>query len=362
MHEIRLGLVGASRGLRLVQSCHDHNLSGVTVAAVYDPDRERTEQAAQTLGTTAYHEFEALLDADLDAVVIASPIPAHTAQVQAAMAAGKAVLCEVTPCSTLEDARTLVGAVRASGQVFMLAENYRYFTEVELVKRLYEAGRFGDVYYAESDHLIDIKALWRDSEGTLTWRGRGEVGVYSTHSLGPLLTILDDRIETVTAFTVPGGQFDEEITFPTMHLMQMITARGVRMRLRIDLASPRPPLGAHYALQGTRGCYESWRGLGDVSKVWLEDEQGPSSIFNWGTWQPLDSLRERYLDASYEPVPSIEGADARVMVDFLAAVRGEIASPFDIDRALDFTLPGILADVSAAGGGVPVSVPDTRLW
>jgi hypothetical protein len=177
-----------------------------------------------------------------------------------------------------------------------------------------------------------------------------------------LLAILDDRVETVTALTVPGGKFDADVTQPTMHLIQMTTARGIRMRLRIDLASPRPPLGAYYALQGTRGCYESWRGLGDGSKVWLEEEHGPSSLSKWASWQPLDDLRERYLGDRYEPVPGLEGADRRMMAEFVAAVRGEIASPFDVDRGLDFTLPGIMADASAAQGGAVLAVPDSRSW
>ena len=360
MSDLRLGLVGASRGLRLAEACRD--LGQVRTTAVYDVHEGRTAAAAAQLGATAFDDFAAFLNAGIDAVVVASPVPAHTAQVAAAVTAGKHVLCEVTPCSTLEEARTLVQTVRAGDSVYMLAENYCYFTEVELVKRLHRAGRFGEIYYAECDHLIDVRELWRGADGVLTWRGRGEVGVYCTHGLGPLLTILDDRVETVTASIVSGGKFDAAVTQPTMHLIQMTTAQGRRMRLRVDLVSPRPPLGAYYAVQGTRGCYESWRGLGDRSKVWLEDAQGPSSLSRWAEWQPLDDLRADYLADSYEPVPGTDGADRRMMADFIAAARGNIASPFDVYRGLDFTLPGIIADMSAAQAGALLTVPDPRTW
>ena len=51
-----------------------------------------------------------------------------------------------------------------------------------------------------------------------------------------------------------------------------------------------------------------------------------------------------------------------MMADFIAAVRGQIASPFDVYRGLDFTLPGIIADESATQGGALLAVPDPRSW
>jgi hypothetical protein len=51
-----------------------------------------------------------------------------------------------------------------------------------------------------------------------------------------------------------------------------------------------------------------------------------------------------------------------MMRDFAAAVLGERPNPFDIHRALDFHLPGLMADLSAERGGVVVEVPDSRSW
>lgn len=358
---VRLGIAGASRGLQLARS--SRAVSGCSIAAVFDPDSLRAELfVAEIEGARRVSTFDDLLSADVDAVVIASPIPDHLEQIKTVAACGKHILCEVTPCSTIDESMQLVRAVNSSGVIFMLAENYCYFSEVETVRRLHQDGRFGDIYYAECDHLIDVRALWRNEDGELTWRGRGGVGVYSTHGLGPLLTILDDRVVQVACETVPGGQFDQEVQFPTMHLFHLTTARGVKMRLRIDLASPRPPLGAFYGIQGTRGAYESWRGLGDLSKVWLHEEHGETSIRNWGAWHPLDSFRQRYLGDDWEPIPEISGCDRRMIADFVALLRGEIANPFDVCRGLDFHLPGMVGDVSAAQGGKPMEVPDPRQW
>jgi predicted dehydrogenase len=172
---------------------------------------------------------------------VASPVPYHAEQAVAALKAGKHVLSEVTACRTMDDARALVAAARESDAIYMMAENYRYQDEVELLKRLNDDGRFGDPYFLEGEYLHDCKDLWFDDDGILTWRGKGQLGVYCTHSLGPILYITGDRVKSVSALAVPGGQFQPEVTKPAMYLLQMVTDRGITLRVRrFDLAAPTP--------------------------------------------------------------------------------------------------------------------------
>jgi predicted dehydrogenase len=249
----------------------------------------------------------------------------------------------------------------------MLAENYRYLDEVELLKRLHDDGRFGELYYGEGEYLHDCRDLWYAEDGQLTWRGRGLLGVYCTHSLGPLLYITGDRVVTVSALAVPGGKFDPSVTHPTMHLMQMVTARGVTLRVRVDHVSPRPHQMAYYALQGTAGAAESWRGGGDQTKVWFADEHEPSTVSGGAEWHPLAEQSSRYIpDRLAAPPEATVGGHGTseywLLREFLAAVRGEWEPPIDVYRALDYTLPGVLAVASAAGTGEPQPVPDPRAF
>jgi hypothetical protein len=133
----------------------------------------------------------------------------------------------------------------------------------------------------------------------------------------------------------------------------------------VDTASPRPHQAAYYSLQGTAGCYESWRGLGDQAKVWLADEHEPSHVFDSAKWHPLDQYAPHYI-----PDRLAAGEEARagghgtsefwMMQDFIAAVRGERPNSIDVHRALDYTLPGICALESLEQGGAVVPVPDPR--
>jgi predicted dehydrogenase len=249
----------------------------------------------------------------------------------------------------------------------MLAENYRYLDEVELVKRMHDDGRFGALYFGEGEYLHDCQGIYYDDDGNLAWRGEGFLGVYGTHSLGPLLYITGDRVAQVSALAVPGGKYDLRVTIPTMHLLQMVTDGGITLRVRVDHTSRRPHQMAYYALQGTRGCYEAWRGFGDQSKVWLEDEHEPSLFHATAQWHALAEQAPRYVpDRLAAPPEARSGGHGTseywLLQDFLGAVRGERPAPIDVYRALDYTLPCIYAAASAAAGGAPMAVPDPRGW
>jgi len=361
---VRFGVIGLRRGASFVRVCRA--ATGATVTALYDIDADAVGAAAAEIDARPFSDYEDFLNADIDAVVVASPLPFHAAQAARALRAGKHVLSEVTACLDMEQAQDLLAAARESPAIYMMAENYRYLDEVELLKRLADDGRFGEIYYLEGEYLHDCKDLWFDRDGNLTWRGRGQLGVYCTHSLGPLLYITGERVETVSCVAVPGGKFIPENKNPTMHLMQMVTDKGTVLRVRVDHVSPRPHQMAYYAVQGTQGSFESWRGHGDASKIWLADEHEASRVSGDGAqWHATTPYAERYIPQRLAvPEEASFGGHGTseywLLRDFLAAIRGEIASPIDVHRAMDYTLPGIVALESAKTNGTPVTVPDTR--
>lgn len=379
METVRFGIIGAgnpgvgsSRGNSYARLCRA--LTGATVAAVFDVARENAERACAQIGAEsgveprAFDALEPFLDSGLDAVVVASPLVYHAEQSIAALERGIHVLSEVTAAHSIEAAEALATAARASRAHYMLAENYRYFDEVELIRRMVAEGRFGRVYFGEGEYLHDCKGLWRNPDGSLTWRGsgRGLRGIYCTHSLGPLLYIFDDRPVRVTCMT-PGDQgFDPGVDAPAGHVMLVQTARGHLLKIRVDHVSPRPHAAAYYAVQGTAGCYEGARGLGDQAKIWLEDEHGPSyqpgHAGPSAPWHPLAGYREQYIsDRLYPPEAARHGGHGTseywMLRDFLTAIRENRPPPIDIDASLDYTLPGILGAESAARGGEPREIP-----
>ena len=363
MQPLKFGVIGLRRGRSYLRICQA--VGGAVVTAIHDINLPAAEEAASEIGATAFGELEPFLESGIDAVAIASPVPAHAQQAIAALERGVHVLSEVTSCITLEEAEALARADESSSARYMLAENYRYLDEVELIKRMVDDGRFGEIYYGEGEYLHDCKDLWRNPDGSLTWRGKGGLGVYCTHSLGPLLYIFDDRVTSVSALATDDVVFDPEASKAVQHVMQMRTAKNRILRVRVDPTSPRPHQMASYLVQGTEGAYEAWRGLGDQSKIWLADEHEPSRCSGGCPWHALADHREQYISDRLKV-----GEEARagghgtsefwLMKEFLAAIREDRPPPIDVYTALDYTVPGIVAIQSHQQGGAALPVPNYR--
>ncbi|HWE63441.1 MAG TPA: hypothetical protein VHB98_17130 [Chloroflexota bacterium] len=205
-----------------------------------------------------------------------------------------------------------------------------------------------------------MKSWHRDAQGHPTWRYHWQVGrdghTYPTHSLGPVLQWLDDRLVAVSCLGT-GGHTDPEHALQDTILLLGRTTRGALVKVRFDLLSNRPHLMDYYSLQGTSGAYEAARASGEAPRVYV---QGRSPA---GAWEPLEAYAEQFLPARYREAVAGAGhwgADAWPIREFLQAVVEGSRPTIDIYAALDMTLPGIISEQSVAQGGAWLAVPDPR--
>ncbi|MEV0595883.1 Gfo/Idh/MocA family protein [Nonomuraea cavernae] len=117
---------------------------GMRVAAVGSRDLGRARALATTLGAESAHGSYAALCADpaVDAVYVATPHTQHLEVAEAAIAAGKAVLCEKPLAASLADAERMVRLAREAG-VFLMEAMWMRFNP--LIRRLAADPRFGDL-------------------------------------------------------------------------------------------------------------------------------------------------------------------------------------------------------------------------
>ncbi|MFI9591910.1 Gfo/Idh/MocA family protein [Nonomuraea sp. NPDC052265] len=117
---------------------------GMRVAAVGSRSPLRARALADELGAeSAYGSYEALCaDPAVDAVYVATPHAQHLEVAEAAIAAGKSVLCEKPLAATVADAERMVALARAAG-VFLMEAMWMRFNP--LIQRVAADPRFGEI-------------------------------------------------------------------------------------------------------------------------------------------------------------------------------------------------------------------------
>jgi predicted dehydrogenase len=140
-----------------------------------------SERYPQARATTDFADL--LGDSDLDAVVIATPVPTHHELAKAALEAGKHVLVEKPPAMHAAEMDELVRIAADGGLVLMPGHLLLYHPGVVKLKELIDAGELGEVLcvYGNRQNL----GIVRTNENAL-W----SLGV---HDLSVILYLLDEE-------------------------------------------------------------------------------------------------------------------------------------------------------------------------
>lgn len=122
----------------------------VAPAAIADPSPEMTEAAARLAPEAEVcGSFEALLEAELDGIVIATPSALHAEQSIAALEKGLAVFCQKPLGRTAAEVRRVVDAARTADRLLAVDLSYRFTSGMRRIRELIAAGELGRVYAAD---------------------------------------------------------------------------------------------------------------------------------------------------------------------------------------------------------------------
>jgi len=362
---VKIGIVGV-RGFSIVEAVKKMP-DDACINAMCDLSEEALEEAKQKIGlesSQCYRIYEDMLaNADIDAVVIATPMQLHVQQSIQALQAGKHVMCEVTAGVSMEELWWLIEAVEQSGKIYMYAENYCYTPEVQIVRAMTKAGMFGEIYYGEGEYTHDCRDLVSHN-GIPTWRHYWQMGTrgafYPTHSLHPIMQCFDDdRIVEISTFS-PGCHNDRGLLGDDLTQTMCRLASGKLVKVRVDTISPRPHCMTYYSIQGTKGCYEAARGLGDVAKVAVATEENEKG---YESWRPLSDfeymLPERYKSGDGKEAGH-GGGDYYIVADFINAIKTGEQPELNVYKAAEWTSVALLSRLSVTNGGRAMTVPDFR--
>jgi predicted dehydrogenase len=145
---IGTGSLGAGHHLPILLSRPE-----LRVTALCDVDQDHLDRArARTDGKAAtFRDYRALLDeADVDAVLIATPDHWHALVAIAACEAGKDVYCEKPLTLTIAEGRRMVEAVRRTGRVFQTGSQQRSDRRFRWACELVRNGRLGELRHVQT--------------------------------------------------------------------------------------------------------------------------------------------------------------------------------------------------------------------
>jgi predicted dehydrogenase len=362
---LKIGIVGA-RGLSTILGFN--SMPGVKVEALCDLDESLLKVQSEKYNIPkTYRVFDDMLETDIDAVVVATPMQCHVPQVLQALEAGKHVMSEVTAGVTMDELWWLKETVEKYNKVYMFAENYCYIPENQMILNMVNQGVFGDIYFGEGEYLHDIKNLTVYPNGKTSWRKFWQLGkrgaYYPTHSLGPVMQwFKGDRIKSVSCFGT-GWHTSPDLRQEDTSLTLCQMESGKLIKIRVDCISERPHNMAYYSLQGTKGCYEAPRGLGDKHKIWLK---GMDENTEKANWRPLEDLYEQYLPERYKNVTEEQkkaghwGGDYFIVQDFVDAITKGVKPAIDVYEACEWTAVGLLSELSIMNGGRTMDMPNFR--
>lgn len=181
--KIRLGFVGCGRISEKHFEALEQHRDAIEVVAVCDPQQERAEEKAKTLGIKAYTALDAMLSQEkLDIVTIATPNGLHPAQVMQVADAGVHVMTEKPMAITWDDGLKMQQhCAHKHVQLFVIHQN-RFNDTVMALHKACMQGRFGKIYMLTSNVFWTRPQSYYDKEGA--WHGTKAMdgGAYLTQA------------------------------------------------------------------------------------------------------------------------------------------------------------------------------------
>jgi UDP-N-acetylglucosamine 3-dehydrogenase len=223
--ELRIGLAGiGSMGRNHLRVIAAH--PAARLVAIADPATEVLAAASSGSGAQPFAEPLAMVaEADLDALVIATPTTTHVALALAAIERGIAVLVEKPIAATVDEGRRIADAARASGVPVQVGHVERFNPAVLELGRLLAAGWLSNVYAIASRRAGPFPARIRDVGVTID---------LATHDVDILSWIAGGRPVRVYAETAQRiHATHEDLLFGLLHFPS-----GIVGQLDVDWLTP----------------------------------------------------------------------------------------------------------------------------
>lgn len=318
--------------------------------------------ASQMPDVTFYEDYDEMLEkAKPDIVMVETPAHCHAAFCIKALARGIHVYSDIPSVATLQEGKELWEAFQASDAKLMTGATTMGWGFVHSLQDLHRQGLLGKPGILEAEYLHDCRYLWEETP----WRKPTSQThfppcYYCTHSLGPLLSVLDEELSEVTCIT-SGSHHTPELPFANDYTCALFrTPSGVLVRMTTSFINNWKG-GLHsFRVFGTEGCFEHLSNRGD--------KQSERTTFSSNKLTGVEKITELpvgfspFSEAVKKKFKSIGsgghgGADPYLMLRFAEAlINKEKEMPVSLRQGLAMTLPGLYASESVFRNGEKLAI------
>ncbi|HSI86849.1 MAG: Gfo/Idh/MocA family protein [Candidatus Methylacidiphilales bacterium] len=282
------------------------------LVAVADSEESRRWEASMALGCEGYPSHDIMIqEAQLDAVVVASPTHLHRAMAVRALEAGLHVMVEKPMAPDATEARAIVAAAEAADRVVTVHQAHRLAAYFQQARHIVSSGQLGVIYHARRGWYDYAR---RDDWQAMRQYGGGMLLNYGAHFLDQLLAITGGPVNRVFCqLRRVAGLGDAEDVVKVVYE----TEAGSTGEVDINFASALNPY--ELELFGTHGTLSLRDGIFTVR--WFEQGDLPPKELNPSLASPgrLYPSEDIPFKTQQIPVNMKQGKD--VFEDFARAIR-----------------------------------------
>ena len=362
MKTLRLGIVGTGlRGKSMFNVIAP--MKGVVPTAACDTNSDTWFKADASEKTMAerypkvkfYESFDEMLDSSgINALLVETPATCHADFCAKALVKGINVYSDIPTVRTLAEAEMLWKTHLKSKAMFMTGATTMGWGFILKMQELFRSGVMGAPIAIEAEYIHDCRSLWSKTP----WRKPNKTDAfvpirYCTHSLGPLLSIMDEDLKTVYCVSTGSKITDNEYADDYMTAIFQ-TPNGVAIRLSCSFIN-NAGIGHHtYRVFSTGGYFEhlSAREDGKPQTRYntINDKAAEKLTILPVDFAPTSADSGKWFKPQGDAASGHGGADAYLMQLFVNAVLNNLPSPISLRDGLRMTIPGIYAAESAIRG------------
>ena len=324
------------------------NHPNVEVVAATDLNPDACAELAKVTGakkTYASCEEMYAKDREIEAVFIATDAPSHAKLCIEGMKRGLHVASAVPAVFGEEQlalADELLATVKKTGLVYALFETTAFRPQCYAMREIYKAGGFGKMIYTEGEYYHYMDKHIGSYNG---WRVGLPPQYYPTHSNGFYTCVTGGSFTSVSCLAIPSLLPDNQpgknrYNNPFASEIALFrTSEGGMARMAVSWDMPGAG-GEKGRVYGQKGSFEArYSGQADISKVAQEKPPLPPGV----------------------PAGGHGGSHGYLSDDFIRAILLKQKPVCDVACALNTTVSGIYAHMSAMKDGETLKIPQYAL-